>query len=99
MNEPKSEEIEIQRLMLDDERDPFVIRFYFNNKSSLYGFIANGETGFTQYGLDIIAAGVSALIINTIHSLQHLTKDEIETGFVNTTTLFEITDKPYILMG
>lgn len=78
MNEPKDEEIEFQRLMLDEEREPFVIRFYFNNKSTLYGFIANGETGFTQYGLDIIAAGVSALIINTIHSLKHLTNDDVE---------------------
>ncbi|WP_018886361.1 ribosomal-processing cysteine protease Prp [Paenibacillus massiliensis] len=39
---------------------------------------ASGETGFTQYGLDIIAAGVSALIINTMHSLEYLTEELME---------------------
>ncbi len=78
MYEPNDDDIKIQRSILDDEREPFVIRFFFNNKNTIYGFVALGETGFTQYGLDIIAAGVSALIINTIHSLKHLTKDHVE---------------------
>ncbi|WP_438449237.1 ribosomal-processing cysteine protease Prp [Gorillibacterium sp. sgz5001074] len=78
MYELHDEEIEIRSSILDEEREPFVIRFYFNNKSSICGFVARGETGFTQFGLDIIAAGVSALIINTIHSIRHLTKDTVE---------------------
>ncbi|WP_052339908.1 ribosomal-processing cysteine protease Prp [Gorillibacterium massiliense] len=78
MYEPVEEEIDMQRSILGEEREPFLIRFYFNYKSTLYGFVANGETGFTQFGLDIIAAGVSALIINTIHSLNHLTKDDVQ---------------------
>lgn len=79
MYKPNDKDIEIQRsILLEEESEPFIIRFYFNNKSTLYGFVAYGETGFTQYGLDIMAAGVSALIINTIHSLKHLTKDDVE---------------------
>ncbi|OWR32297.1 hypothetical protein CDO73_01425 [Saccharibacillus sp. O23] len=78
MYKPNDEDIEIQKSILEGEREPFIFRFYFNNKSILYGFVAKGETGFTQYGLDIIAAAVSALIINTIHSLKHLTKDNVE---------------------
>ena len=75
--EVNQEEIEIQREVIgDDDYDPFVVTFYFNKRNVLYGFMAKGSTGFVQYGLDIIAAGVSALIINTIHSIQHLTKDE-----------------------
>ncbi|PUA39944.1 hypothetical protein C8Z91_05410 [Paenibacillus elgii] len=39
---------------------------------------AVGETGFSQYGLDIVAAGVSALIINTVNSLRLLTDETTE---------------------
>jgi len=78
MYEPNREDIEIQKEMMDEEREPFVITFFYNHKSSLYGFNARGETGFVKYGLDIVAAGVSALIINTINSLKHLTRDQVQ---------------------
>lgn len=79
MYEPNDEDIHIQRVILDEDSRPFIIRLYYNTKGTLFGFIAYGETGFTQYGLDIIAAGVSALIINTVHSLEYLTEDKVET--------------------
>lgn len=67
-----------KRIMGEEDYDPFVITFYFNSRNILYGFVAKGSTGFVKYGLDIIAAGVSALTLNTIHSLQYLTKDAPE---------------------
>jgi uncharacterized protein YsxB (DUF464 family) len=74
------EGIELQRRILDEEEiyDPFKIIFYFNNKDVLYGFNATGETGFSQYGLDIIAAAVSTLILNTINCLRLLTDEIVE---------------------
>ncbi|ACT02344.1 ribosomal-processing cysteine protease Prp [Paenibacillus sp. JDR-2] len=80
----QQKDIERQRAILDEEvRDPFIITFYFNaqDHDSIYGFIAKGTTGFTQYGYDIIAAGVSSLSINTINSIKQFTEDaaEIET--------------------
>lgn len=72
-------EILIQRELIDqDIYDPFKIEFYINSKGVIYGFNAIGETGFTQYGLDIIAAGVSTLIINTINSVRLLTNEVIK---------------------
>jgi uncharacterized protein len=65
------------RMEYDYEYDPFVITFYYHS-DVLYGFIAQGSTGFSHYGLDIVAAGVSALILNTMNSLQHLSKDAFE---------------------
>lgn len=62
MYEPNEEDIEKQKSILEEEREPFIVRFYFNNKSTLYGFVAYGRTGINQYGLNIIAAGVSALV-------------------------------------
>lgn len=79
INRRISQDIDFQRELLEDgEYDPFVITFYLNNKSTLYGFSASGETGFMQYGLDIIAAGVSVLIINTINSIRLLTTEIVE---------------------
>ncbi|MET3287609.1 UNVERIFIED_CONTAM: uncharacterized protein YsxB (DUF464 family) [Brevibacillus sp. OAP136] len=67
-----------RKLLQEDQYDPFKITFYLNNKGVLYGFTALGETGFVRYGLDIVAAGVSALIINTINSVRFLTKEIVE---------------------
>lgn len=78
----QEKEIETQRTILDKEdRDPFIITFYINSQDNIFGFIAKGTTGFTQYGLDIIAAAVSTLSINTVHSINQFTEDnaEIET--------------------
>lgn len=72
-------EIETQRTILDEEdRDPFIITFYINSQGNIFGFIAKGTTGFIQYGLDIIAAAVSALSINTVHSIKRFTEDDAE---------------------
>ncbi|WP_171635655.1 ribosomal-processing cysteine protease Prp [Paenibacillus plantarum] len=86
-----SNEIEIQRSIIDyetEEYNPFVVTFYYNSKNILYGFVARGETGFTQYGLDIIAAGVSALVINTVNSVQQLTNDHVDSEVKRNFTKF-----------
>jgi hypothetical protein len=71
--------IEFQRAILDEEeRDPFVVTFVINSGKEICGFVAKGTTGFVQYGLDIIAAGVSSLSINTAHSIQSFTQDQPE---------------------
>ncbi|OCT13861.1 hypothetical protein A8709_20015 [Paenibacillus pectinilyticus] len=57
----------------------------------MYGFVARGETGFTQYGLDIIAAGVSSLVINTVNSVnsvQQLTNDQVDSEVKRNFTKF-----------
>ncbi|MDC7295241.1 MULTISPECIES: ribosomal-processing cysteine protease Prp [unclassified Butyrivibrio] len=37
----------------------------------------NGHAGFAEYGSDIVCSAISVLTINTINSLDNLTKDEI----------------------
>lgn len=86
INRRITQDIDFQRSFLEEsDYDPFVITFYLNNKGVLYGFTATGETGFMRYGLDIIAAGVSVLIINTINSIRLLTNEiaevELERNF------------------
>ncbi|GMX65509.1 hypothetical protein Elgi_47800 [Paenibacillus elgii] len=79
--------IEIQKEIIEEESyNPFEIEFYYNHKGILFGFKAVGETGFSQYGLDIVAAGVSALTINTVNSLRLLTdektEDEVQRNYI-----------------
>ncbi len=58
----------------------------FKNKDAYFGFDCIGHAGYAPEGEDIICAGVSALVINTVNSLAHFsatkfsTDSEQETG-------------------
>ena len=39
----------------------------------------NGHAGYAEYGEDIVCAAVSVLTINTVNSIEQLTKDKIDT--------------------
>ncbi|MFW5629165.1 MAG: ribosomal-processing cysteine protease Prp [Acetivibrio ethanolgignens] len=42
------------------------------------GFLVEGHAGFDEYGRDIICAAVSAMVINTINSIEAFTEDAFE---------------------
>ena len=42
------------------------------------GFVLNGHAGYARHGKDIVCAAVSMLAINTVNSVETLTKDEFE---------------------
>lgn len=46
-------------------------------ENKLYGFSCVGHAGYAEEGEDIVCAGVSALVINTVNSLEKLTNDKI----------------------
>ena len=49
----------------------------YKNKSGQYkGFDCKGHAGYAESGHDIICAGVSALVINTINSIESFTTDD-----------------------
>lgn len=78
MYTPDDEDLEFQKSILEEADNLLTVTFYYNTKSSLYGFVASGESRFESYGEDILAAGVSALAVNTINSLRELTDDQVE---------------------
>ena len=50
-----------------------------SKKSSSYTeFVSRGHAGYAEEGQDIICAAVSALIVNTVNSLERLTKDRFD---------------------
>ncbi|MEY8390721.1 ribosomal-processing cysteine protease Prp [Lachnospiraceae bacterium] len=51
----------------------------YENKAKEYtGFCCRGHAGFADSGQDIVCSAVSALVINTINSVEQLVSDEFE---------------------
>ena len=61
----------------------------FQNRESITGFRCLGHAEYAEYGSDIVCAGVSALVVNAINSIEAMTnaeydlKTDEETGLVD----------------
>lgn len=53
-------------------------KIFRNKYKQIYGFEINGTTNYAEDGYDIIAAGISMIVINTINSIDRLSKDKFE---------------------
>jgi len=51
------------------------ISVYKSAEGNIIGFHSIGHAGFAESGSDIVCAAVSALIINTINSIEQFTSD------------------------
>jgi Protein of unknown function (DUF464). len=52
--------------------------FYKDEDGTITGFKILGHAGFGHKGNDIVCAAVSALVINTINSIEHFTSDVVD---------------------
>ncbi|MCR5665787.1 MAG: ribosomal-processing cysteine protease Prp [Eubacterium sp.] len=52
------------------------ITVYKNNSNQYMGFKLTGHSGFAEEGEDIVCAGISVLAINTVNSIEQLTKQQ-----------------------
>lgn len=50
---------------------------YKNQRHEYTGFDVSGHAGYDDSGKDIVCAAVSALVINTVNSVEHFTDDRI----------------------
>ena len=55
-----------------------IISIYQNEEGSIIGFGSEGHAGFAKHGEDIVCAAVSALVINTINSIETFTDDTFD---------------------
>ena len=53
------------------------ITIYRNQKNVFTGFCCEGHAGYANAGDDIVCAGISTLVINTINSIELLTTTQI----------------------
>ena len=71
------------------------ITIYQNPNLENVGFLCSGHAGYAESGQDIVCAGVSTLVINTINSIEAFTSTsytldmEEETGMID----FEFADE------
>jgi hypothetical protein len=54
------------------------VDIYQDSKGEYTGFQMRGHAEYADYGKDIVCAGVSALVINTINSVEKFTTDTFE---------------------
>jgi len=56
-----------------------MIKITIKKKDSIiYGFTSSGHAEFAKSGKDIICAGVSAIVINAINSVEKFTNDQFK---------------------
>ncbi|MBH1940976.1 ribosomal-processing cysteine protease Prp [Mobilitalea sibirica] len=51
------------------------VSIYKNADNLITGFILSGHADYSEYGSDIVCSAVSALVINTINSVENFTSD------------------------
>ena len=52
------------------------ISFLYDEMNTVTGFDFEGHAGYDRAGRDIVCASVSALVLNTLNSIEKLTKSE-----------------------
>lgn len=81
------------------------ITLYKKGQDDYTGFLISGHAGSAESGKDIVCAGVSALVINTINSLEELTADDFivdtdeKTGTMELRFLSDYSNEARLLMN
>ena len=76
----------------------------YKKENQITGFEFIGHARFARRGKDIVCAGISALVVNTINSIERLTEDkftceaEEESGNVRFHMVDEISDEAQLLL-
>lgn len=52
------------------------VSIYKNANNLVTGFKLSGHADYSEYGSDVVCAAVSALVINTINSIEEFTSDK-----------------------
>ncbi len=52
------------------------VSVYKNAEDMITGFLVSGHADYAEYGSDVVCAAVSALVINTINSIENFTSDK-----------------------
>lgn len=54
------------------------VSIYKNAENLITGFKLSGHADYSTYGSDVVCAAVSALVINTINSIENFTSDTFQ---------------------
>jgi uncharacterized protein YsxB (DUF464 family) len=54
------------------------VSIYKNAENLITGFKLSGHADYAEHGSDVVCAAVSALVINTINSIENFTSDQFQ---------------------
>ncbi len=81
------------------------ITIYRNAEKQITGFVVLGHSGYAEAGSDIVCSAVSALVINTINSIQHFTSDQFrleqdeDTGYIEFHVISPVSGNTTLLLN
>ena len=81
------------------------ISIYQNEEAVITGIRLSGHAGYAEHGHDIVCAAVSALVINTINSIEQFTKDvftldeDEQSGMIEFHVTSPISDESKLLLN
>ena len=81
------------------------VSVYKDTEGKLTGFECSGHAGFAEAGSDIVCAAVSALVINTINSIDEFlhepmrVKMDEDSGDIRCTFVNEPSEKAFLLLN
>ena len=81
------------------------IAIYKNAENLITGFVVSGHSGYADAGSDIVCSAVSALVINTINSIEHFTSDQFrleqdeDTGYIEFHVVSPVSNHASLLLN
>ena len=76
---------------------------FYSKNNKYFGFKIAGHADYGCCGKDVVCAGVSALVINTVNSIEQFTKDstcceEFESGLVKFKIMGDVSSESKLLL-
>ncbi|MBP1754914.1 MAG: hypothetical protein H6Q59_1312 [Firmicutes bacterium] len=81
------------------------VSIYKNAENLVTGFKLSGHADYSEYGSDIVCAAVSALVINTINSIENFTSDRFsldqdeKKGFIEFHVISDLSNNSNLLIS
>jgi uncharacterized protein YsxB (DUF464 family) len=81
------------------------VAIYKNAENMVTGVQLSGHADYSKHGSDVVCAAVSALVINTINSIEHFTSDEFsieqdeKKGFIEFHVVSELSNNTSLLLN
>ena len=81
------------------------VSIYKNAENLVTGITLSGHADYSEYGSDVVCSAVSALVINTINSVEHFTSDRFrleqdeKKGFIEFHVITEISGNTNLLLS
>lgn len=81
------------------------VSIYKSEQNLITGILVSGHADYSEYGSDVVCAAVSALVINTINSIEHFTSDRFKLkqdekkGYIEFHIISEISSNTNLLLS